>query len=240
MNQRPCHPMDIAAFVADECSPDEARRVQSHLEQCASCRSLVSELALQRGAMQALEDPPGFEQALQAVRNDVLRRLDAAQPDIQPDIKPGRFQKRSWSSVPRSLGLAAAAVGLILGWHAWMRRPSRNLAPLATPHLAQNPVLSPALNRGLETPRASVSQTSPQPSSTATVQNSIPPLVVATKAAPVRRSRRPTREIEDTQQQLESLIASADPPGSDPAPVFIQQTSQVVIYWVKPVRGGVS
>jgi anti-sigma factor RsiW len=232
MNQRPCHSMDIAAFVADELMPDEARRVQQHLEQCESCRSLASELALLRDTLRELEDPPGFEQALHAMRNDVMRRVDAAQADIQQ----GRFQKLSWSSVSRSLGLAAAAVGLILGWRAWTRRPSRNLAPLATPHLAQNPVLS----RSMDIPRASSSQTSPQQSSTATVQKVVPPMAVATKAAPSRRPRQPSRAVEDTQQQLEALVASADPPGSDPAPVFIQQTPQVVIYWVKPVRGGVS
>lgn len=240
MNQRPCHPMDIAAFVADELLLDETRRVQSHLEQCESCRRLASELALQRDTLRELEDPPGFDQALQAMREGVLRRLDAAQPAAQPDIKPCRLRTFAWSSAHRPLWLAAAAMGLILGWSAWTHRPVRNRAPLATPHLAQNPVQSAVLNRGLDIPRTSASQTLSPQSTTSTVQKAVPIMAVATKAASMRRSRQPLRVIENTQQQLEALVASADPPGSDPAPVFIQQTPQVVIYWVKPVRGGVS
>ena len=240
MNQRSCRPMDIAAFVADECSPNEARRVQQHLEQCESCRSLASELALQRGALRELEDPPGFEQALQAMREGALRRLDPTPSAAEPDIKPRRLRTFAWSSVHRPLWLAAAAMGLILGWSAWTRRPMRNRAPLATPHLAQNPAQNDVLNRGLDIPQTSASQTLSPQSTTSTVQKSAPTMAVATKAAPSRRPRQPSRAVEDTQQQLEALVASADPPGSDPAPVFIQQTPQVVIYWVKPVRGGVS
>jgi hypothetical protein len=115
---KPVHPCEALELeLADQAEP--SAELRAHLARCPGCRALREALEQQAAELGALEDPPGFEEALAALHERVLARTTAP---------VRRFRVLPW---------AAAASFLLLAWAAWPRLHSRRGPSLPLPSQAR-------------------------------------------------------------------------------------------------------
>jgi anti-sigma factor RsiW len=118
-----CHELPIAAYIERDLPIEEERAVERHLDGCAACRTLVSDLRTVRGAAFTLDrrEPPA----------DLLARVQAR---LAAEPAPAR-RVLAWPTTPSAWAtwLAAAAtlvVATMMGvWPLW--RPAPEIAPAA-------------------------------------------------------------------------------------------------------------
>ena len=93
-------------FIDGELSPDEAARVQAHLDECPVCRAYVDDALAIRAAFPDAEDtelPEGFTKTVMArIRAEAAPRAEAAQQKSRP-----------WLKVLASLAACCAVVLLV-------------------------------------------------------------------------------------------------------------------------------
>jgi len=187
--------LDLAALSAGEGEATPA--MQEHLRRCEACRFLLVALEDQHEALEALEDPPGFEEALSALHEGVMAQIASPAPR-----RIRRLAPFSW---------AAAALLLVVAGSVWRLHSVRELRPVPSSH---PPQIAPEL--------PAIAASNPVPS--------IAPVPIR------RRHRLPSSRSYDpvlaARRILETASGEASPPG------LVQQSPQLVIYWVKPSKGG--
>jgi hypothetical protein len=176
--------MDLAALAAQELEASRLEGLQAHLSQCGDCRGSLEAMEGHRADLADLEDPPGFEQALSQMHDQVMARV-AAPARAHPWRRPL---------------LWAAAAGLLLAT-GWRFRPVHR--EMATPMPVQ------------------IAQAQP------VIPASIPPVPIPSS----RRRHRPAAAYDPVRVARRILESS-----SGTQTVLIQQSPQVVIYWVKPIK----
>lgn len=67
----------ISGYVDQELTQQDAQRVRLHLEDCAACRQLYTELKDLKGRVARLDWPRGDEAELEVLERDLLARLSA-------------------------------------------------------------------------------------------------------------------------------------------------------------------
>jgi len=121
----------LSAYHHGELSPDEKRRVEGHLRECARCRRANDEI--RRGAR--LASSLSLSEAPEATWNDLLKLRSAS----------SRPSRRQWIPQAVFAGLAAAAVIVIVGifsWNSFWRSPAWEVTGLpGTPRLRAGQVL---------------------------------------------------------------------------------------------------
>jgi hypothetical protein len=107
--QRPAcsdFPEDLLLYYYKESSPDECRRIESHLQSCSGCENFLRELAsLLPLTVQDDEPPPAF---WESYRRELRRNLTRA------ESKPSWWNRLSAFFAPWQVPAAAAAVVVVL------------------------------------------------------------------------------------------------------------------------------
>lgn len=108
----------VSAYVDGEALPEEARRVEEHLGECAMCRAAEKRMRSLGVAVARTEAavPPDF-------RENLFARLE--KEDLLPKRRSIFVYSVRWAAVPLA---AAAALALFL---LSSREPVRNLSPTA-------------------------------------------------------------------------------------------------------------
>lgn len=106
----------LIGYVYDECDPLEERRVEEHLESCATCREEIAALRDVRQDLQSWRVPP---------HNTIWR------PFVAVPVTPWWRQVPGWALAAAAsvMFVAGAAGGAIV--HAWLPTPSETRAEAA-------------------------------------------------------------------------------------------------------------
>ena len=121
-----CSPFDLRDYVFGELDSAQARSVETHGRQCASCADELARLRI-------------TETALFSLREEEMPRRIAFVSDqvMTPHIWEARWWHAWWNSAPR-LGFASAAMlSMAILAHALIERPAAPPAPVAPVVTAQ-------------------------------------------------------------------------------------------------------
>lgn len=114
----------IALYVGGDLDPRRARRLEQHLESCATCRGLAEELQADREALAGLDSEASESLGLGSIRGAVLAEIE------------GRRRSTFWI-LPGRPGLAlVAAVAVVLLTIAVVMRPGGSRRE---PRIAEQP-----------------------------------------------------------------------------------------------------
>lgn len=117
-----CSPFDLRDYVFGELDSAQARSVETHGRQCASCADELARLRI-------------TETALFSLRDEEMPRRIAFVSDqvITPHIWEARWWHAWWNSAPR-LGFASAAMlSMAILAHALIERPAVPASPAPAP-----------------------------------------------------------------------------------------------------------
>jgi hypothetical protein len=117
-----CSSFDIKDYFLGEASPEDRRRIQSHVAACDACREELSRLQLTQATLMALRD------------EEIPTRIAF----VSDKVFEPRWYQRLWNSGPRLGFVAATILACAILVHAFAR-PSNVMAP-ATASLDQKQI----------------------------------------------------------------------------------------------------